>query len=239
MEQARQRIEEIKQQQRKRMRGGNPPTSGFGDIHDRQKYLIALGGIAAGLMIAAVIWLTQPLLTEDNHESNQQDAAEAVSSDEIRKANENIARLNHHMEMLSETISSMDAKFKRILLMAESMNDVANKNAFTLQELSTDAAAETVEFAEDNSGKPGMDNIAHDAQQEFSPTHYVNARINLRPSMSLDTTPIAVLDIGAEVEYISETGGWYYVNTRSHGKGWCSSEYLSSLQDSRQDASQD
>jgi hypothetical protein len=238
MEQARQRIEEIKQQQRDRNRESNLPTTETGGAHGRPRYLIAVGGIAVGLMMAAVIWLTKPLVTEDKHESNQTEAAEVISSAEIRKTNDNIARLNQSMQMLAETISNMDTKFKRILVMAESMTDVENKNTYTLQELSTDPVVKASGFDEDNSGKSRVDNAEHETKQTFVPTHVVNARINLRPSISLDTTPIAVLNIGTEVEYISETDGWYYVDTRSHGKGWCSSEYLSSLQDSQQDASQ-
>jgi hypothetical protein len=71
--------------------------------------------------------------------------------------------------------------------------------------------------------------ITSEAVKVFVPTHTVRAKLNLRPSASLDTTPIAVLKVGSEVEYIREANGWYYVNTQSHGKGWCSSEYLSSL----------
>ena len=71
--------------------------------------------------------------------------------------------------------------------------------------------------------------MTSEAVKAFVPTHTVRAKLNLRPSASLDTTPIAVLKVGSEVEYIREADGWYYVNTQFHGKGWCSSEYLSSL----------
>jgi len=84
--------------------------------------------------------------------------------------------------------------------------------------------------------EPNASRSAHvtsEAVNAFVPTHTVRARLNLRPSASLNTTPIAVLKIGSEVEYIKEADGWYYVNTRSHGKGWCSSEYLSSLSSSK------
>jgi hypothetical protein len=67
------------------------------------------------------------------------------------------------------------------------------------------------------------------AVKAFVPTHTVRANLNLRPSPSLNTTPIAVLKAGSEVEYIKEDEGWYYVNTQLHGKGWCSSKYLTSL----------
>ena len=69
----------------------------------------------------------------------------------------------------------------------------------------------------------------NETEREFTPTHAVKARLNLRPSASLSSTPITVLKVGAQVEYISEIDDWYYVNTESIGKGWCSSNYLSSL----------
>jgi len=68
-----------------------------------------------------------------------------------------------------------------------------------------------------------------EAVKAFVPTHTVRATLNLRPSPSLDTTPIAILKAGSEIEYIKEDDGWYYVNTQLHGKGWCSSRYLTSL----------
>jgi hypothetical protein len=71
--------------------------------------------------------------------------------------------------------------------------------------------------------------ITTETEKAFIPSHAVKARVNLRPSASLHTTPIAVLNVGTEVEYINKSDGWYFVNTRSHGKGWCSSEYLSPL----------
>ena len=66
----------------------------------------------------------------------------------------------------------------------------------------------------------------------FIPTHKVTTRLNLRPSASLDSTPVATLGAGTKIEYIHENGGWYYVNTEQHGKGWCASRYLSPLQPS-------
>jgi hypothetical protein len=40
---------------------------------------------------------------------------------------------------------------------------------------------------------------------------------------------IAVMEAGSKVHYMRESDGWYYVNAPSYGKGWCSSEYLSPL----------
>jgi hypothetical protein len=75
----------------------------------------------------------------------------------------------------------------------------------------------------------GIVQAINETEREFTPTHTVKARLNLRPSASLNTTPITVLKVGAQVEYISEIDDWYYVHTESSGKGWCSSNYLSSL----------
>jgi len=237
MEQARQRIEEIKQLQRERIQGSRHTKTENGAAHKRSQYLFALGGVAVGLMIAAVIWLTKPLVIENDSGPIQAEAGEKISAGDFSEINANITHLNQRMELLAETISSMDAKFKRILIIADSNANIEEKNAYTLQDLSADPADEAAEFDEDNPDNPGVDNTEHATEQAFFPTHRVNARINLRPSTSVQTTPIAVLGVGTEVEYISETDGWYYVKTRSHGKGWCSSDYLSPLQDTQEVAS--
>ncbi|MGD8629652.1 MAG: SH3 domain-containing protein [Gammaproteobacteria bacterium] len=236
MEQARQRIEEIKQLQREKMQGSRRTTAEAGAAHDRPQYLVALGGVAVGLLIATVIGLTKPLVTGDNSNSVRAEAADVMSPEEIRKTNDNIARLNQRMELLADTVSRMDARFERILVMADAVNQANNKDVPASQKTSSDPAAETAEFADAGSATSSEEDTAPATEQAFVPTHTVKARINLRPSTSLNTTPIAVLNAGTEVEYISETGGWYYVNTRLHGKGWCASDYLSPLQPAKQDA---
>ncbi len=240
MEHVRERIEEIKQLQRKRMQDSTQTTTESGGaIHNRPRHLAGLGWVAVGLMIAALIWILKPLLSEDNIYSMRPEAVEDISPGEIRKTNDNIERLNRRMEMLADTISSMDAKLKRILATDDSVAEIRNKGESTLQNSSTDPAVETSEFVADSLHATIADASADEAGEAFIPTHKVTARINLRPSTSLNTTPIAVLNTGTEVEYISEKDDWYYVNTRSHGKGWCSSSYLSPLTPPRQNVSQD
>jgi hypothetical protein len=229
MVQAKQRIEEIKQLQRERIEGSRHTKTENCTAHNRLLYLFALGGVAVGLMLAAVVWLTKPLVMENDNDPIWVEAGKEISAVDFSEINANIARLNHRMELLADTISDMDAKFERIVANADSMGNVEDKDAYTLQELSADPADEAAEFDENNPDKPVVNNTEHTTEQAFVPTHRVNARINLRPSTSVQTTPIAVLDVGTEVEYISETDGWYYVKARSHGNGWCSSDYLSSL----------
>ena len=229
MEQARQRIEEIKQLQRERIQGSRHTKTENGTAHNRSLYLFALGGVAVGLTLAAVVWLTKPLVMGNDNNPIRAEAGEDINAGDFSEINANIARLNHRMKLLTDTISDMDTKFKHFLANADSTTNVDSNNTYTLQDLSADPADEAAEFDEDNPDNPRVDNTEHATEQAFFPTHRVNARINLRPSTSVQTIPIAVLDIGTEVEYISETDGWYYVKTRSHGKGWCSSDYLSSL----------
>ena len=102
----------------------------------------------------------------------------------------------------------------------------------TAPEEDVSAHASAPQIAEPEAPEPNASRSAHmtsEAVKAFVPTHTVRTKLNLRPSASLDTTPIAVLKVGSEVEYIREADGWYYVNTQFHGKGWCASEYLSSL----------
>jgi len=229
MEQARQRIEEIKQLQRERIQGSRHTKTENGTANKRSLYIFALGGVAVGLMLAAVVWLTKPLVMGKDNNPIQAEAGEDINAGDFSEINANIARLNHRMELLADTITDMDAKFERILGNADSMDKVDSNNTYPLQDLSVDSEDEAKEFDEDNPDNSGVDNTENTTEQAFEPTHKANARINLRSSTSVHTTPIAVLGIGTEVEYISETGGWYYVKTRSHGKGWLSSDYLSSL----------
>jgi hypothetical protein len=62
----------------------------------------------------------------------------------------------------------------------------------------------------------------------FVPTHRVIERVNLRPNPSTDRSAIATLKVGSEVQYLRESGDWYFVKTESDGDGRVASEYLSS-----------
>ena len=96
-------------------------------------------------------------------------------------------------------------------------------------------ASSTLEMNESHGSRSNQ--ITTEGEKAFDPSHIVMARLNLRPSASLNTTPIAVLNVGEEVEYIRKSDGWYYVNTKSHGKGWCSSDYLSPLSSTQRKSS--
>jgi uncharacterized protein YgiM (DUF1202 family) len=193
--------------------------------YDKSLYIAALGGVAAGLTIAAMVWLAKSLLSTDEPKVFSPDSNAAVYMSEVRKTNDQLHQLNNRIELLTKSIT----RLTRIMEPNSSTGSVkmAQENSF-LQETSDTA-----------SGKPKInasDIAPHSEKSEdaFVTTHTVKTRLNLRSSPSLHATTIAILDTGAEVEYIREDDGWYYVNTELHWKGWCASEYLSPLPASEQ-----
>ena len=236
MEHVRQKMEEIRQQQRKGLQENLQATTESSPAGDKSQYIIALGGIAAGLIIATVVWLGKSIVTTDNINMIAPESAEAIHTSEVKKPSDNIAHLNERVELLTESISNLEAKLMRIMVLTDSITDIEKKNASSSKQYIPESADAESAF---DMKEPNTSRVVHmtsEAVKAFVPTHTVKARMNLRSSSSLDTTPIAVLKIGSEVEYIREANGWYYVNTQFHGKGWCSSEYLSPLSPTQQKA---
>jgi hypothetical protein len=117
----------------------------------------------------------------------------------------------------------------RTIMRTASNTDIEKKHISTSKQHIPESADAELAF---DTKKPNDSKALHmtpEAVKGFVPTHTIKDRLNLRPSSSFDSTPIAVLKAGSEVEYIKEADGWYYVDTPLHGKGWCSSEYLSPL----------
>ena len=216
MEHARQKLEEEIQKQ-KWLQGQYQPKSGSGPARDKSQIMIALGGIAAGLTIAVIFMLSKSLVNKDHDNLFASDRDNAIHTDEIRAPSDEIAMLNKRVESLNESVATLETQLTRITALTDSFTDVETKHPpSSPQQISGPVPSSTIQ-------------LTTEVKKAFDPSHIVNARVNLRPSASLHTTPIAVLNVGTEVEYISQSDDWYYVNTRSHGKGWCSSDYLSPL----------
>jgi hypothetical protein len=115
------------------------------------------------------------------------------------------------------------------MVLTDTITNTENKHASSSQQdiPESEDAKPTFDLTDSNASR--VVHMTPDTEMSFVPTHTVKDRINIRPSSSLNSTPMAVLEVGSEVEYISEADGWYYVNTQFHGKGWCSSGYLSPL----------
>ena len=176
----------------------------FSYFKQGQNTLLLLLGIAAGVAITAtIVWV----------ESGQPG---------IEHSSQNIDLLNKRVELLDDNIARLEATFTRLLLLADSTRGIDNKQvserADTLSAIDSMEPA-AVELAPSAANK----------EEGFTPTHTVVTKLNLRPSASLNTTPLGILPPGTKVEKISENGDWYYVNTEAGETGWCSSDYLSPL----------
>ena len=187
--------------------------------NDKPLIIMALSGVATGLIIAWLIYLS---LSTDDADLIAQKSRIVIYENEIREANKIIEQLNDRVELLTETISNLEPELVHTNEFMED-NKIAEKMNSTEQEPS-EQARETLQPTTSES----QDSAAASATA-FIPTHVVKTRLNLRTSRSLDNVPIGILNTGTEIRYIDEVNGWYYVDTRQLGKGWCASEYLSPL----------
>ena len=227
MERVRQKMEEVIQKQ-KRLQEQSHATTESRSANDKSQYILALGGVAAGLTIAVIVWLAKSILATEHINMIAPETADVIHPGEIKKSSDVLAQLNERVELLTESISNMEAKLMRVMALNDSISNIEEKYASSSQQ-------DKLESAEVNSAidmyeldAPGV-HVASETEKPFVPTHTVNAKLNLRPSASLNSRPSAVLKAGTKVEYISQADGWYYVKTRYNGKGWCSSDYLSPL----------
>jgi hypothetical protein len=212
MERVRHKMEEAIQK-RKRLQEQSQANLESRSAKDKSQYSLALGWLAAGFTLAVMVWFAKSIVIPDHSDMSATDRAVAIERGEIKKSSDEIAMLNERVDSMARSVSSLEAQLTHVMALSDSIAIVETKRASSsLQQIT-------------ETGK------------EFIPTHTVKTRVNLRPSASLNTTPITVLNIGTEVEYISESDGWYYVNTQSHGAGWCSSEYLSPLLPSQRKSS--
>jgi hypothetical protein len=234
MERARHKIEEVIQKQKWLQEQSHAKSS---SAKDKSQYIVALGGVAAGLTIAVIAWLAMSIVTTEHIDMSEADKAVTIHTGIINKSSNNIAELNERVKSLTESVSSLEARLTHVMALTDSIAIVeTNHAASSLQQIPESADAKSA-FDMNESGASRVVDNAPEAVKVFIPTHTVKARVNLRPSASLHTTPIAVLNVGTEVEYISKSDGWYYVNTQSHGKGWCSSDFLSPLSSTQRKSS--
>jgi hypothetical protein len=224
----RQKLNEIRRKQlasQEILQTAKPPVSS----NDKSQYLVALGGVAVGLIIAVIAWLARSLLISDGVSIISPDPRVAIHASRITETTGQINLLNDRIESLTESIHGLESRLKRVMELTDSISDIGMKHTPTSQQPIPDTA-DIVPASDKKMIYPSRaSDPTNRAEQSFIPTHSVKAKLNLRPAMSLDTRPIAVLQAGTEVQYIHGDGNWFYVNTEKHGKGWCASEYLSPL----------
>ena len=202
---------------------GNTESASSRDI---SPFLVALGGVVAGLTIAGLIWLARITLA-DHMNFTAMATADVIQPDKFRNTAGTIAQLNERVEALNHTVSSLEAKLTRVMEITDAISSDNEKHAGSSHQVLSESDEHD---SESDSSRVGMSRDIHgvpETREPFVVTHTIKTRVNLRPTTSLNSKPIAVLKVGTEVQYIRESDGWDYVMTQSHGKGWCSSEYLS------------
>lgn len=198
---------------------GDRADTGTASIGTSYKVVLFLLGLTAGAAVTAMAWWVK------------------TDAPAIESTGRNIDLLNRRVEQLGEEIAGLESGLTRLLELAESAGNRERREAAVVTDVIAEpaqavsvpapdvTAAEVETEAETGTREPVM--VSPD--EGLSPTHSVSSRLNLRPSASLDTIPVAVLPVGTQVEKISETGDWYYVDAGVHGKGWCFSDYLAPL----------
>ena len=223
----RQRLNEIRQKQLD-MQQSAQETSPAPVSNNNSHYLFALLGMAAGFIISIIVWMMTPLFKTDDMKIIMPDSQVSIDANQISNANEQIARLSGRLELLTQSINALETRLNRLSDLSGSSPDSEIKPADTFQKHMAEAADSGTTI-----GAYGLAASEHglssSAGHPFIPTHSVTTNLNLRPSASLDSSPVATLRAGTKVEYLHESGDWYYVNTEQHGKGWCSSGYLAPL----------
>lgn len=228
MERARHKMEEVIRKH-KILQEKSQASTGSGSANSKSQYILALGGVAAGITIAIIVWLTNSILSTNQLNMSAPQRADAVYTGDLRKPIDNIARLNERVELLTESLSGLEAKLTRVMVLTDSLTDIGKKQPVSSRQDVPESGVAGPTSDMNESAASSAVHTAPETEKAFAPTHIVKTRVNLRPSASLKTRPIAVLKAGAEVEYLGKKDGWYYVNTRSHGKGWCAADYLSAL----------
>ena len=183
----------------------------FSSLNISQNSSLILMGVAAGVAITATtVWVKSGELGIEN-------------------SSQNIDLLNKRVELLDDNITNLEVKLTRLLILADSTKDIESKHVSADQQYVSEIADAMPAVDSMEPTAVGLAPKAAKREEAFTPTHTVTTKLNLRPSASLNTTPIGILSTGTKVDKIGENGDWFHVNTETHGKGWCSSEYLSPL----------
>jgi uncharacterized coiled-coil protein SlyX len=192
---------------------------------DKSQYLAAAGGFAAGVIVTAIGWLAASIVITGPAHMHANEKALAVQRGELEQLNDSIAQLHARVDSLAGSVSGLETGLTQVVKLAGS---VTGSDAKPL------SSSERPVAGSETSGTMAAPAGSEDG---FQPTHMVTTRVNLRSAASVKAEPITVLAARTEVEYLSKSDGWYYVNTRLNGKGWCSSDYLSPLPSAQRNSS--
>ena len=230
----REKLEEIRQQQ-KRLHEHSHASTKHGSANGNSQVMVALGGVAAGLTLALIVWLAKSIATTGHINMTMPERAEVSHTDEFKKSSDAISQLNERVELLTDSVTELEARLMRVMTLTNSIDNTQNIHVPSSKgNISESGETNSASDIDDSDVSRGVQ-VNTETNKSFVPTHTVKARLNLRPSATLNSKPTAVLKAGTRVEYISQAAGWSYVSTQYNGKGWCSSDYLVPLLQSQQE----
>ena len=189
-------------------------------------------GVAIGIAMTMVAWWLiagnstayTPFITDNQ-------SAEISRSHSYPNAtvilNDDVIQLSERVRYLTDKVADLGVTLLRLQVLADSIDAIEDSPALVVHQQQSIVDTSEPVFDQMEPTAAGVADTIAERPAVFTPTHTVNAKLNLRPSASLDTKPIGMLTVGARVEVIGEDGDWYHVNTQSIGKGWCYSSYLS------------
>jgi hypothetical protein len=93
MERVRQKMEEVIQKQ-KWLQEQSQVKNRSSTAKDKSQYILALGGVAAGLTIAVIVWLAMSIVMTDHINMSEADKAVTIHTGVIKKSSDNIAEMN-------------------------------------------------------------------------------------------------------------------------------------------------
>ena len=196
-------------------------------------------GVAAGISITMIVWWSSTSNSTADTEISDSPSLITNQTAEVSHSHsrtnvtvmltEDITQLSERVRQLTNNVTDLEVKLLRVQVLANSTDAVEGNVASVVQQQQSIVSNSETILDQVTPPAAGVADTSTERTAVITPTHSVNAKLNLRPSASLDTAPIGLLPVGTKVEIISENGDWFYVNTQSLGKGWCYSSYLSPL----------
>jgi hypothetical protein len=189
MERFGQKLEEIKQKQKRSHENSQAKIESSTAIK-KSPYILALGGMVSGLVIAVILLLAKIIVDKNNTNTIAPKTAETIHAIEIKKLGDDVALLDERVKLVTESISSMESMLMRILELTDSISDIEKKHTSSSGQYRPESADAVSAF---DDKKPDASKVLHvtpEAVTVMVPTHVIKTRLNLRPSSSLNTTPI-------------------------------------------------
>jgi hypothetical protein len=220
-----QRLSEIREKQLE-LQTHTRTSRDLGMTKDKTLYLVAIGGVAAGITIAVIAWLAWSLMTTKQVSTGVPRPEATIHTNTINEMNQKIGHLSEQIVVLTNTITDLEKRFVSFISAPKPDIDSGNKSPVTYRG-EKPAPSDIRTFPENASIDASKDIEAYAESVAFASTHRVTERVNLRPMPSTDKPAIATLKAGSEVQYLREKDDWSFVKTELYGEGWVASEYLS------------